>query len=578
MRSRGPGADDDAARRAADRREDQPVWHGRSRRDAACRRDGGGSQCARSPAPASTDATIERVAPSLEDVFIDVVDRADCGGRAMRGVRAVALKELRQIVRDRRTLVMLIFLPAFFLFLYGYALNFDIRHVRLAVEDRDHSQESRALVADFVRSTYFDIVATPTSADEASALIDRNGARAVLVIPSDFARRLENGRTAEVQVILDGDNANTATTVLGYVNAVLRSAPARQSPKAGRIARIEPRIWYNPELRSTVFLVPGLIAFISMITAVVSTALSIVREKERGTIEQVRMAPMSTLSFVVGKTVPYLLLSQIGAMSIVVAAMLPVRLADARVVAGAFRGGGALSRSGRSAPASSSRRLLRRSRWPFRRRRLLRSCRRLILSGFIFPIASMPAALQYISAVVPARYFLIALRGIVLKGLAAHDILGAHPRARGVRRRSRSACRRSGWPTIDETPHRHAHREGVPSSSRRSPQLLRLVIVAPILQLTMLGYAATTDVINVPIVVVDGDRSPRAARARRALRRVAVLRHRARGAGSAVGRARSRPGPGLAGDRHPAGLSACDLERPGEPGGGPGHSGDCRRH
>jgi ABC-2 type transport system permease protein len=334
----------------------------------------------------------------------------------MRGVRAVAVKELRQIARDRRTLVTLIFLPAFFLFLYGYALNFDVRHVRLAVEDRDHSQESRALIADFARSTYFDIVAAPASTAEASALLDRNRARAVLVIPTGFARTLEDGRSAEVQVILDGDNANTASTVLGYVNAVLRSAPARLSPGAGRIARIEPRIWYNPELRSTVFLVPGLIAFISMITAVVSTALSIVKEKERGTIEQVRMAPLSTLSFIVGKTLPYLLLSQIGAMSIVVAAIflfgLPMRgswLALSVVVAlflvGALGTGLLISTIAHTQQVA------------FQAAALAALLPTLILSGFIFPIASMPVPLQYISAVVPARYFLIALRGIVLKGL-----------------------------------------------------------------------------------------------------------------------------------------------------------------
>src|SRR5690606_39879561 len=118
-------------------------------------------------------------------------------------------------------------------------------------------------------------------------------------------------------------NANSATTILGYTNGVLRqvSAGAVRVPMAGLVT-VEPRVWYNPELRSTVFLVPGLIAFIAMITAVISTALSIVREKEHGTIEQVRMAPLSTAAFITGKTLPYLALSQIGATGIVVAAML----------------------------------------------------------------------------------------------------------------------------------------------------------------------------------------------------------------------------------------------------------------
>src|SRR5215510_8004926 len=129
----------------------------------------------------------------------------------MRSAWAVAIKELRQIRRDRRTLLILIFVPTFFLFLYGYALNFDIRHIAIAVEDRDNSADSRQLVADFVRSTYFDIMATTTSDEEATALIDRGAVRAVLVIPDDFSQQVRAGETAEVQVIIDGDNANTAT-------------------------------------------------------------------------------------------------------------------------------------------------------------------------------------------------------------------------------------------------------------------------------------------------------------------------------------------------------------------------------
>jgi ABC-2 type transport system permease protein len=336
---------------------------------------------------------------------------------SLRGVWAVAVKELRQIRRDRRTLMILIFLPTFFLFLYGYALNFDIRHIAMAVEDRDHSAESRRLVADFVRSTYFDIAAVVRSEPETTALIDAGAVRAALVIPADFSSRLRRGDRAEVQVIVDGDNANTATTVLGYVTAVLRTsvvaAPAR--PQVARV-RVESRVWYNPELRSTVFLVPGLIAFISMITAVVSTALSIVREKERGTMEQIRMAPISTLAFVVGKTAPYLVLSQVGALGIVLAAMvffdLPMRgswpalvLVIAVFLVGALGTGLVVSTLADTQQVA------------FQAAALVAMLPTLILSGFIFPLSSMPVALQYLSSIVPARYFLVALRGIVLKGV-----------------------------------------------------------------------------------------------------------------------------------------------------------------
>ena len=344
----------------------------------------------------------------------------------MRRTWAVAVKELRQISRDRRSILILLFLPAFFLFLYGYALNFDIRHVSLAVQDRDQSAESRALIARFVRSTYFDQVATIVREAEIVELMDRGEARAVLVIPEGFSQRVREGEPADVQVLLDGDNANSATTILGYTNAVLREASlAITAELAGdpgaRLVTIEPRIWYNPELRSTLFLVPGLIAYISMITAVVSTALSIVREKETGTMEQVRMAPISTPAFILGKTLPYLMLSQASAMLVIVASMLlfdlPLRgswvalsVVLALFLVGALGTGLFISTMADTQQVA------------FQAAMLAAFLPTFMLSGFIFPISSMPTVLQYITTIVPARYFLVALRGVVLKGLSLPEL------------------------------------------------------------------------------------------------------------------------------------------------------------
>jgi len=340
----------------------------------------------------------------------------------VRRVWAVAVKETRQIRRDRRSVLILLFLPAFFLFLYGYALNFDIRHVALGVQDRDGSPESRELIASFVRSTYFDIVANVRSEAELAALMDRGEVRAVLVIPEGFAVEVRRGDVAGVQVVLNGDNANTATTVLGYTNAVLSHASVTLGrPPQVRIIGVEPRIWYNPELRSTLFLVPGLIAYISMITAVVSTALSIVREKENGTMEQVRMAAISMPAFILGKTLPYLVLSQASALLVVVASMwlfdlpmngswLDLSLVLAVFLVGALGSGLLVSTMADTQQVA------------FQAAMLLAFLPTFILSGFIFPIASMPIGLQYVTAVVPARYFLTALRGVVLKGLDLGDV------------------------------------------------------------------------------------------------------------------------------------------------------------
>lgn len=336
---------------------------------------------------------------------------------------AVGRKELRQIARDRRTLMILVFVPAFFLLLYGYALNFDIRHVRLAVEDRDSTPESRALVSAFVNSGYFDLVATVYSPAEAERLLNLNQARAVLVIPENFSVEITSGRPAPVQVIINGDNANTATTVMGYATNILRSVGAELSPDYAMPqanaapVRAEPRIWYNPELRSTLFLVPGLIAYIAMITAVTSTALSIVREKEAGTMEQVRMAPIDTFSFVVGKTIPYFVISLSSSALIIFASMLlfgmPMR-GDwgALLVALSLFLVGALGTGLLISTVADTQQVA------FQMALLISLLPTLMLSGFIFPISSMPPALQVVTYAVPARYFLVALRGIVLKGAA----------------------------------------------------------------------------------------------------------------------------------------------------------------
>jgi ABC-2 type transport system permease protein len=333
----------------------------------------------------------------------------------MRKAIAISRKELRQIARDRRTLMILLFVPAFFLLLYGYALNWDIRHVRFAVVDRDRTAESRALVSAFANSGYFDLVASIADR-EIAGLMDRGEVRAILVIPAGYASRLRRAETVPVQVLLDGDNANTATTVMGYALTILGSESSRYQPAvAAPLIVSEPRIWYNPQLRSTLFLVPGLIAYIAMITAVLSTALSIVREKERGTMEQLRMAPLGAFSFVIGKTIPYFAVSLASAMAIVLVAMalfgLPMRgswwlllLALSLFLVGALGLGLLVSSIAENQQVALQTAMLA-SFLPT-----------LMLSGFIFPIASMPAVLRGITYTVPARYFLVALRSIVLKG------------------------------------------------------------------------------------------------------------------------------------------------------------------
>ena len=335
----------------------------------------------------------------------------------MKKALAVGRKEFRQILRDRRTLNILLFFPAFVLVMFGYALNFDIRNIALVTDDRDGTSESRELVAAFVNSGYFDFAGAARSPVDVERAMETNAARAVLVIPEGFARRVRTGDTAEVQVLINGDNANTAATVLGYANAILQSVSAqyRAVPVQPPLAA-EPRIWYNPELRSTLFLVPGLIAYIAMLTAMIATALSVVREKELGTMEQVRMSPVSTPQFIVGKTIPFLAISLASSLLILLTAGvlfgLPMRgswwlllVAITLFLTGALGTGLFVSTVADTQVIA------------FQLSLLLAFLPTFVLSGFIFPIANMPAPIQVITYAVPARYFLIALRGIVLKGL-----------------------------------------------------------------------------------------------------------------------------------------------------------------
>jgi len=339
----------------------------------------------------------------------------------MRKTLAVGRKEFRQIARDRLTLAILLLVPVAFLLLYGYALSFDIRNVPLAVQDRDNSSESRALVSAFLNSGYFELTATVWSDADLHHLMDRDTATAFLVIPENTGRALRRGDVARVQVIINGVNSSTASTVLGYTLNIVRSVSAnllegRAPGMLAPLVTVEPRIWYNPELKSALFLVPGLIGFIGMIMATISTALSVVREKERGTWEQVRMAPINTVSYVVGKTLPYLGLSLVSSMAIILAAMwlfdMPMRgswgtllLATTLFLLGALGTGLLVSTIADSQLVA------------FQVALILAFLPTFLLSGFIFPIQNMPRPIQLVTFVIPARYFLVALRGIVLKGV-----------------------------------------------------------------------------------------------------------------------------------------------------------------
>ena len=341
----------------------------------------------------------------------------------MRKTLAVARKELRQAVRDPLSLLLLLGLPTFMLLLYGYTLNFDVRNVALAVQDRDKSARSRELIDSFTRSGYFDLVASLPAGTDLEEVAERRQARAILVIPEGYSRRIASGETGRVQFLLDGSDANSATAILGYASGIAAEANAELwhafLRNAGRgslpLIRYAPRVWYNPELRSTHFLVPGLIGFILMLTAVLSTALALVREKEFGTMEQLQVAPLRTRQLLVGKTLPYLGISLIATVLILSAArflfgveirgpVLDLFAATLIYLIGAL-GFGLFVSSVSHSQAMALQLGVITSMLPA-----------LLLSGFVFPIRTMPQPLQWVTYAVPARYYLVILRGVILKG------------------------------------------------------------------------------------------------------------------------------------------------------------------
>jgi len=335
----------------------------------------------------------------------------------IRRVLAVTIKELLQLRRDWRTAFALVAMPVVLLLIYGFALSFDVRDIRLAVVDQSRTRASRELVEAFLQSGYFVRVADLDDSRPLDELFDRGTAQAALVIPAELGADVAGRRRTALQFVLDGSDSQTASTVLGYARQIVASvAPGLHDVELRPPVVARPLVWYNPDLSSSRFLVPGLVAFILMVTSVIATALAVVREKERGTMESLRATPLVAIELLVGKTLPYLLLASVAAAGSLTLAWalfdVPIRgsivwlgLVTVLFLAGGLGWGMFLSSLAESQQVA------------FQLGLLSSMLPTLLLSGFIFPISSMPPALQLISHIVPARYFISALREIVLKGV-----------------------------------------------------------------------------------------------------------------------------------------------------------------
>lgn len=350
-------------------------------------------------------------------------------------ILAVMRKEFIHILRDVRTMAVVVILPVLMLILYGYAINMDVRHLRTAVLDYDRSSTSRDFIRLLQHNEYFDVVRYLDTHRQIDDLLNRGEAKLILVIPRGFGRELASGRTPQIQALVDGSDSTGATIAQGYVSGFVqafsveyaRQFAMRKGLPAERIVApidFRPRVWYNPEMHSTYFIVPGLIAVILQMLAALLTSLTIVRERERGTIEQLVVSPIMPHELMIGKVIPYVLIAYADVLLVLAVGRwlfhVPLRgsVALLLVHSGVFL----LSSLGIGLLISV---IARTQLVAFIAAMLGTMLPSVLLSGFVFPISAMPKPLQVLTYLIPARYFIVILRGIFLKGVGP-EVLWKH--------------------------------------------------------------------------------------------------------------------------------------------------------
>lgn len=335
---------------------------------------------------------------------------------------SISLKEIIELLRDKRSFIIILFVPLLQLFIFGYALSTDVKDVPLVVWDASKSPESRALVQSFDETEFFKIRGYADDYAQVQRAIDSGDAKVALIIPSDYATKYLRGEQVEVQVFIDG--AETTTAIQALANSALIAqakavalASARSGGLAGMVLPIElqARVWYNPAMQAAVFNIPGLIGVIAQVLTSMLTAFSVVRERETGTIEQLNVTPLRRGELIVGKLIPYVVIAYLQITMVLAAAVtvfgiviqgsLWLLLALTSVFLLFSLGLGLLFST------------LSRTQFQAQQFSFAFTLPSILLSGFMFPIPSMPLLAQWISAVIPLTYYLNIVRGIIVKGI-----------------------------------------------------------------------------------------------------------------------------------------------------------------
>ena len=331
----------------------------------------------------------------------------------MKTFRGFVLKEFRHIFRDRRTLVILFGMPLVQLVLFGYAIRNEINDVRVAVVDLSHDRVTRDIIDRMDATPLFEVIEL-AAVDEVETAFRKGRIRQAAVFAPDFGRTLEREGTASLQVITDATDPNVANTVLSYTSAIIADYAGGDAPAVRIVPEV--RMRFNPELRSVVLFVPGLIALILMLVCALMTSITITREKETGTMEVLLVSPLRPGQIIVGKVLPYLALSMLNVVTVLVVARLvfavpirgslPLLAAESLLFTVCALSLGILISTVTSSQQVAMMIALAGLLMPT-----------VLLSGFLFPVSSMPQVLQVVSHIVPAKWFLIVIRGLMIKGV-----------------------------------------------------------------------------------------------------------------------------------------------------------------
>ncbi len=340
----------------------------------------------------------------------------------MNNIKAIAIKEFIHIIRDRRMLMMIVLMPLIQLLIYGFAINTDVKHLATVVYDQDQTYLSRRLIVAFEQSAYFDVKDNVSTAQLLYRTLDRGQAKAGLLIPPNFTKDVLSNRGVDVQLLIDGTDSNPANVALSTSQAIVAAFVKKEGLLPAQVSPIDfrPRLWYNPDLKSSFFMIPGLVGLVLQLFIPMITATAIVREKERGNIEQLLVTPIKPYQLILGKLIPYVGVGIIMYFMIIEAARFlfhvpirgnPVTLFALTMLFLTVCLGIGLFASTIAENQQQASQIV-----------MFFASPSILLSGFIFPRETMPPLVYYIGNLIPLTYFVKIIRGVTLKGVGLFDL------------------------------------------------------------------------------------------------------------------------------------------------------------